>query len=566
MRRVRRKLRRGVFLAATAAAAGACSPLPPLPLRPEPVPYADTLPVPEPAPRERGEVGRIFETALGEEITRPVDVRRLTDTRHEALNVTRFDEVVPSAWFEPRNGRERLTPREVFLGATDGVGPDTSGPLRVVAGKAEGISPGFTVEDARGDRYLFKFDPKGHLHLASSADIVSSRLFWAAGYHTPEDHKVVFDPGRLVLDPEAEVTTATGRERAMTRDDVRGILELTDSLPDGRYLALASKFLPGTPKGPFLFSGTRGDDPNDHYHHEFRRELRGLHVVSAWLNHVDMRFQNTLDVYVAPGYLKHHLIDFAATLGSGTIRPHEPREGMEYNFDLWPTLARIATLGFYRTGWEGADVEPIAPSVGWMPVESFDPASWKANWPNPAFSAVTPRDGYWGAKLVGSFSDAQIRAAVEAAGLPTASAADTLVEILRLRRDRTVTHWYGKVTPLEEVTARRAGGGETLTVRFRDLGLDAGVWTPEETTYRWSFRHPERGISVEGRTGADPGPGQAISIPGAAGGEEAGGGRRERLAVLEVAAVRPGAAARAATIYLERRGPREGYAVAGLAH
>lgn len=540
---------------------------PPVPLRAEPVPWADTLPIEEPEARQPSEAARLFEDAVGDELVRPFSLRKLVGARHEALNVTRFDEVVPSAWFRPRNARRRLSTDAVRRGATrPDRAPRTEGVLTVVAGKAQGISPGFTVVDEKGDRYLFKFDPAGFLHMASGADLVSSRLFWAAGYNTPEDYLAVFDPSRLRLDPGAELTGPEG-ERPMEPEDVRRILDLTDRHPDGRYLALASRFVDGTPKGPFLFEGVREDDPNDHYRHQFRRELRGLYVMSAWVNHVDMRFQNTLDVYVEPGYLRHYLIDFAATLGSGTIRPHNRREGTEYNFDLWPTLARLATLGFWTSGWEGPNPEVIHPSVGWLPVEGYDPAGWKANWPNSAFEAVTARDGYWGAKLVGSFTDAQIRAAVEAGGLPDPAAADTLADVLIHRRDRTVAHWYGRVTPLEAPELERAGERAALT--FRDLGLEQEVWTAGATRYRWSLRHPARNLSVRGEASAEPGPAQRIALPhdlvSAADDAERLEGERA-LAELEVTALRPGAAGRPAVVHLRWEGRERGYHVVGLVH
>lgn len=568
VRRCRARTRAVLAAAAAGVLVAACgAPRAPVPLRPEPVPWADTLPIAEPRARQPSEAARLFEDAVGGELVQPFSLRDLVGARHEALNVTRFDRVVPSAWFQPRNTRRRLPPEAIRRGATHpDRAPRVDGVLTVVAGKAQGISPGFTVVDGKGDRYLFKFDPAGFLHMASGADLVSSRLFWAAGYHTPEDYLAAFDPSRLRLDPGAEVTGPEG-DRPMEPEDVQRILDLTDSLPDGRYLALASRFVDGIPKGPFLFEGVREDDPNDHYHHQYRRELRGLYVMSAWLNHVDMRFQNTLDVYVDPGYLRHYLIDFAATLGSGTVRPHNRREGAEYNFDLWPVLARLATLGFWTAGWEGPDPEVIHPTLGWLPVEGYDPGAWKANWPNAAFASVTPRDGYWGARLVDSFTDAQIRAAVDAGGLPDPAAADTLADILIFRRDRTVAHWYGRVTPLESLEFARAG--DRPTVRFRDLGLEADVWGPGETTYAWRLRHPARGLALEGEGEARRGPGQEIVLPRAVlstpdGGE---GLRSERaLATLEVTALRPGAARRPATIHLRWEGPERGYRVVGLVH
>ncbi|MGH7540496.1 MAG: hypothetical protein ACRELC_05815, partial [Gemmatimonadota bacterium] len=321
-----------------------CASLPPLPLRPEPVPYADTLPIAEPAAREPTEVPMLIEASVTQEVGDALSLRRMIGARHEALNLTPFDDVVGSAWYEPRNRRDDpLTAADVARGSTTLDGPAASGPLTVVAAKTQGISPGFTIRDERGDRYVFKFDPHGFLHLSSAADVIANRLFYAAGYHVPEDYIVVFDAARLRVDPNATVEGEDFVVRPMAPADVERVLALTDSLADGRYLAVASRFVPGVPKGPFSFEGRRSDDPNDHYLHQHRRELRGLYVVSSWINHIDIRFANTLDSYVEPGYLRHYLIDFAASLGSGTIRPHYPREGIEYNFDFWPTMARLFT-------------------------------------------------------------------------------------------------------------------------------------------------------------------------------------------------------------------------------
>jgi hypothetical protein len=537
-----------------------------LPTRPEPIPYVDTLPIRQPADREPSEIARLIEVSVGGEIGHALSLHRWVGAEREALNVTRFDDVVNSAWFVHRIDRRPMTPEEVARGPTT-TGPDTSRTLTVVSGKQAGISPGFTVRDADGQTYLFKFDPKGNLHLASAADVISSRLFYAAGYYTPEDYIAVFDSARLELDPEAEVTTETGKRR-MTREDIRTVLSLTDPLPDGRFLALASKFVPGRPLGPFFFSGVRRDDPNDYYHHQYRRELRGLYVVSSWLNHVDMRFANTLDVFIdPPGYIRHYLIDFAATLGSGTIRSHNPREGSEYNFDFWPTMGRIFSFGFYRKGWEDVPFEEIHPALGWLAVESFDPGKWRANWPNAAFNKRTVRDGYWGAKLVGSFTDEQIAAAVREGRLPV-EANGILTEILVRRRDKVVAYWYGRVTPIERPAARYSTDESVpaLYVSFEDLGLDAGLWTAGETRYVWRFEDPASRTLTRGEGAAEVGARQTIRLeldgPPVQGGAPGDG----EFATLRIAAIRPGASAREARIYLRWEGADKSYRVVGLQH
>ncbi|UCC81785.1 MAG: hypothetical protein JSW46_12335 [Gemmatimonadota bacterium] len=551
-----------LFLSMLLAVIG-CGTRPAVPNRLEPIPYSDTLPSDLPAARSPDEIERLLDASLSGQIGHGLSIRRLLGAQHEALNVTRFDDVVNSAWFEHRNGRRRMSLEEVARGATT-QGPDTGNTLTVIGGKSGGISPGFTVRDARGDTFLFKFDPKGNLQLASAAGVISSRLFWGAGYHTPEDCIVVFDAARLELDEGAMIETAFD-ERLMTKDDIYQVLDETDALPDGRYLALASKYVPGRPLGPFLFSGVREDDPNDWYAHEFRRELRGLYVISSWLNHVDMRYANTMDVFIdPPGYVRHYLIDFAATLGSGTIRSHQPREGSEYNFDIWATLGRVVTFGFLQVGWEGQTHEELHPTIGWIPLETFDPGSWKPNWPNEAFNKRTPRDGYWGAKLVGSFDDEQIAAAVGAGRLPE-EAAEALTEILIRRRDMVASHWYALVTPIEnvETTLNLEADPARLELSFDDLGLNSGVWDSEETRYFWRFDDPATGTRGGGDRAADPGDRQAISLelrrlPGDAPSAE------QDFAILHLVASREGVTNRAATVYLRWDG--RGYRVVGLEH
>jgi hypothetical protein len=570
-----------VLIATLVGGCGGTSTLPP-PLRPQPVAWADTLPIPEPAARDPLEVPKIMDDAVAGEISRGISIRRAVGMGHEAVNLTAFDDVAPSAWFEHRNVVRRMTPAEILRGPTTGTGPDTTGALEIISAKVQGVSPGFNIRDARGDRYVVKFDPKGYLHMSSAAGVISNRLLHAAGYHVPEDFVFVFSKSKLKVAEGATIRGEDFEERPLTLAVALDVLAMTDTLPDGRYLAVTSKFVPGPPKGPFFFDGVREDDPNDWYHHEYRRELRGLYVVSSWINHVDMRWMNTMDAYVPPGYLKHYLIDFAASLGSGTTRPHEPREGTEYNVDIWPSLGRVVSLGFYQVGWENRSWEVIDPTLGWFEGEEFDPAAWKPNWPNRAFQLRTDRDGYWGAKLVGSFTDEQIRAAVEAGQLPSRRAADTLAAILMIRRDLVVNHWYRKVSPLERLEVIRkqpAGVGEGVSpssaeLVFTDLGLSAGLREPGETVYRWRFRHEALGRDWRGASVAqEVGDEQRILLTGPA--ESPGRDPQnvtligeDAIAKLEVRVEErvSGDQLPTATVWLEWWDSESAYRVVGLEH
>ena len=559
-------------VAVAVAVLAGCTGRAPVPDRPQPIAYADTLPIVEPAYREPGEAPLLIRDAISGQVSKGISVRRLVGENHEALNVTHDDDVVNSAWFEHRNGRAPFTPEAMFRGPTTGTGPDTAGPILLTQAKLQGISPGFHIQDARGVRYVVKFDPKGFQYLSSAAGVIVNRLLHAAGYHVPEDY--IFRFRREHITGVKEGATYQDEEfveHPLGIELVDEILSRVDTLPDGRFLAVASQYVPGPPLGPFRFSGVRADDPNDWYAHEHRRDLRGLYVVSSWVNHVDMRFANTMDAFVPPGFVRHYLIDFAASLGSGTIRPHNPREGAEYNFDFWQTMARMFTLGFYRQGWESQPYESIDPSIGWMQVESFDPSGWKANWPNEAFVNMTVRDAYWGAKLVAAFDDVQIRAAVSAGELPTTFAADTLADILSYRRDRIVETWYSRVTPAEN--ARVVAGPTAATgfdLEFEDYGIRDRAWTADGVSYRWRLEHEEAGRSWEGSAQADVGARQTLSI-GPAEGDVGAGGRSPAtdgsLASLRITVLgREQMSGRAATVHLRWDAATERYRVVGLEH
>lgn len=98
---------RSVTAAGAALLAGCASAPDPLPLRPEPVPWADTLPIEEPPEQVERQGFRALLYHTPYEMSEPF---RLSDPGGEALNRTHFDDVVSSAWFERRMGYEAIGP------------------------------------------------------------------------------------------------------------------------------------------------------------------------------------------------------------------------------------------------------------------------------------------------------------------------------------------------------------------------------------------------------------------------------------------------------------------------
>jgi hypothetical protein len=372
-------------------------------------------------------------------------------------------EVPDSSWFQNRHGFSRMSIDELVRGPNTADGPSNDGPWEVIDGKTEGITPGFRVRDSRGDVYVIKFDPPENPEMATAAEVISTKLFFAAGYNVPENYLVFFQRENLVVDTEAKISSGLGPRRRMTESDLDGILSRVHKSPDGRYRAVASKFLEGRPIGPFKYYGTRSDDPNDVIPHEHRRELRGLKVLSAWLNHDDSRAVNSLDTVVTEGsrrYIRHHLIDFGSTLGSGSVQAQKPRAGWEYIWEPAPVFRRLLTLGLWDSSWIRVRY-PSMPSIGRFESEAFEPAGWKPEYPNPAFMNALSDDCYWGAKIVMAFTDEDIRAIVRTGRLSDPDAEKYLIDTLIERRNKIGRYYFNMVLPIDPL----ALDGSTLRLQ-----------------------------------------------------------------------------------------------------
>lgn len=397
-----------------------------------------------------------------------------------AAGLNSLDEVPNSSWFTHRIGLFAMDPASAARGPGAGTGPSREGPWTVVSAKSEGVTPGFVIRDAAGERFLVKFDPPGHLGMTTGAGVIASRILHAAGYNVPDDAAVRFRREDLVLDAGGTLRTADGEKRALTAADLEAILAAVEALPDGSYLAIASRFLAGRPLGPFDYFGRRKDDPNDLIPHEQRRELRGLRLFAAWLNHYDTKQHNSLDVYrgePGAGHVAHYLIDFASTLGAGASGP-SPRYGREYTLDLPAVLGRGLALGLYESPWYRSRRPAGLPELGYLASEEFDPFAFAPLQPNSAFAECTDRDAYWAAKIISAFTDAQLAAICAEAGYRDPAAGATVARILGERRDTIARRCFARVPPLDFF---RVVDGE---LRGRDLGVERGVWPAAVTRYR----------------------------------------------------------------------------------
>jgi hypothetical protein len=382
-----------------------------------------------------------------------------------AQNVNTIDEVPDSSWFTNRAGARVLTPEDVANGPDTSAGP-AAGAWTVTSSKSDGVTPGFTVKDAAGQRWFLKFDPPGYRGMTTGTEVAVTKLMWALGYNVPENHIAYMRREQLVVGADAKFTPVNGTARRMRIADVDALLSRAEREPDGSYRIVASRAVSGAPIGRIRFVGTRPDDPNDLVAHEDRRELRGYGVFAAWLNHVDAKAINSLDTLVTENgraYVRHHLMDFGSALGSGGVGPADYWAGEEGLIEPREVARRIAGFGFYTSKGQASSFYETS-SVGRLRDDNagFNPDLWKPRVPNQAFLHARRDDQFWAARKLSAMTPEVLRAAVHAGEFGDRNAEDFLVRALGERRDAILRAYLTAINPISD-PALGADGALTFT-------------------------------------------------------------------------------------------------------
>ncbi len=439
----------------------------------------DDIPIPAPAELELSPTYDVLENSFVNKLEGPIP---------KALNINTLGEVPDSSWFTNRMSARTMSIEELVKGPNLVGRPDLSEPVTITSGKQGGITPGVIVRDRRGNIYFVKFDPRAHPNLSTSVDVIGKLFFHAFGFNVPENYIVYFRSEDFAIEPGAEVSLPGGKKAPLDEEYVELMLQQAAHHPDGSVRAVASLMLPGKLLGPFRFYGTRGDDGNDIFPHQHRRELRGYRVFCAWLNHDDSRSINTMDTFVGEeglGYVKHYLIDFGSILGSGSdvkrnLSPQDPRAGNEYLFEIPPMLKTAYTFGVWERPWMNVKYAyPQFAEVGRIEADFFEPHTWKPEYPNPAFDRMLPDDAFWAAKIIARFSDEAIRAIVHRGIYLNSESERFLADIIIERRDKVVAHYFRQLNPLDDF---RVDGS---TLEFRNLGQEHNLAEVQAYEYEW---------------------------------------------------------------------------------
>ena len=298
-------------------------------------------------------------------VFRPLSEAVGVEHHGEAVNANSLDEVVDSAWFTNRIGVHPIPLEQFVMGACR---PDqmldpsafADGSWLIDHGKTDGSSPGFRVTIPGKGKYLFKGEVKDEPERPSAASVIGAAAYEAVGFNTSCEQVIYFRPSLLKLAPGLTVKANFGGTEPFNQRRVDKILADSPHR-DGLVRMQASAWLPGYLIGPFTYTGTRHDDPNDVIPHDDRRELRGGRLLAAWLDHFDAREQNSLDTWVtsapgapgakpkpdaSPGHVVHYYLDTSDCLGSLWAWEEITRRlGYSYIAD-WGEMARdLVTLG-----------------------------------------------------------------------------------------------------------------------------------------------------------------------------------------------------------------------------
>jgi hypothetical protein len=444
------------------------------PLQEEPAP----IPAVHPQARALSEILEAFSNTLGSPGERNPEIGVIP-----AGGVNTLGEVLDGPWYVNRHASRRMSQEELLRGPGEDHPPFLDAPWEVLVVKPYGLRPGILIADSTKDLYLLRFDPPGHLEAATGAEMVASRFFHALGYYVPEHYILYFKREQLIASEAGEEITSLGESRDLLEVDIDAFLGRVAVDADRGYRTVATRIGRWTGLlGPYQVYGLRSDDPNDIVPHEHRRDLRGLFVFCAWLNHNLMRAMNTMDVLAEEDGIPrilHYLVDFSHALGSGGVGgPKRPFEGNETFLDGGRALKNIVSFGIVTPRWMRASY-PDYPAVGKLESETFEPERWTTNHVIAPFANRLPDDEFWAAKKVMAFTDEDVETLVRTGRYSDSRAEEWIARTLRERRDRIGRTYFQKVLPLDNFRI------EDDELRFDDLEMLNNFVSDRNYSVQW---------------------------------------------------------------------------------
>ncbi len=161
-----------------------------------------------------------------------------------SLDTNTLDELPDSLWYTNRHYSKPMTIEELTRGPGGIKPPSTEKPWIVYEAKLEGVTPGFRIKDCTGEKYVIKFDPLDNREMATAADVIGAKFFYALGYNVPDNYPVRFRRDQLRLGENIKFVRQ-GHKTIMEEADLDHLLSKVPRYPDGSYRGMASRFIAG---------------------------------------------------------------------------------------------------------------------------------------------------------------------------------------------------------------------------------------------------------------------------------------------------------------------------------
>jgi hypothetical protein len=226
------------------------------------------------------------------------------------------------------------------------------------------------------------------------------------------------------------------------------------------------------------------------------------------------------------------------------------RLGYSYIVDWGDIATDLLSLGIPKRPWDRPLGEPGYELFRNFDVHSFVPDEWKMQYPNPAFSRMTERDGAWMARILARFTRQSVHTLAMMAEFTDPKNTDHLAHVLEGRLARILDRYLTHLSPIGEL--RVEGASRLCGV---DLAEARGVRDP--TRFRYAAGLSKGALPVEVRGGGEI----CVLLPHLAADADLPEGSPPRYIRVSV---EDGVAPAPLVAYLYDLGATRGYVLAGL--
>jgi hypothetical protein len=155
----------------------------------------------------------------------------------------------------------------------------------------------------------------------------------------------------------------------------------------------------------------------------------------------------------------------------------------------------FATLGIPTRPWDRARRTPGRETFAYFRVDDFEPDRWKMEYPNPAFSRMTERDGAWMARILARFTPDMVRTLAETGQFSDPGNTSYLAAVLEGRLERILGRYLTRLSSITDV--HMDGGSKLCGVDLAEL---RGLRGP--ASFRYVARGPNQSfLPIERREG-----------------------------------------------------------------